>query len=116
VFRGISNHFHRHKRVVSSLGIIPSETLANSDQLFFRSPGFSGLAFSGIGVGSMIVIIAEPLIRKWINSHKNDPETGSPPPEASTYTNGQKNNLIHVESHMNRIDLCIVSFPVLDIC
>ena len=30
----------------------------------------------------MIVIVAEPLIRKWINSHKNDPETGSPPPEA----------------------------------
>ena len=46
------------------------------------SYGFSGLAFSGIGVGSMITIIAEPLIRKWINSHKNDPETGSPPPEA----------------------------------
>lgn len=46
------------------------------------SPGFSGLAFSGIGVGSMIVIVAEPLIRKWINAHKHDPETGSPPPEA----------------------------------
>ena len=46
------------------------------------SPGLSGLAFSGIGVGSMIVIILEPLIRKWINSHENDPETGSPPPEA----------------------------------
>lgn len=30
----------------------------------------------------MIVIVAEPLIRKWINAHKNDPETGSPPPEA----------------------------------
>ncbi|WPG98977.1 Hypothetical protein R9X50_00177900 [Acrodontium crateriforme] len=46
------------------------------------SPGFSGLAFSGIGVGSMIVIISEPLIRKWINAHKPDPETGHPPPEA----------------------------------
>jgi hypothetical protein len=30
----------------------------------------------------MICIICEPLIRKWINSHKPDPETGSPPPEA----------------------------------
>ena len=30
----------------------------------------------------MIIIVCEPLIRKWINSHKNDPETGSPPPEA----------------------------------
>lgn len=46
------------------------------------SPGFTGLAFSGIGVGGMITIVAEPLIRKWINSHKPDPETGSPPPES----------------------------------
>lgn len=46
------------------------------------SPGFSGLAFCGIGLGSMITIVCEPLIRKWINSHKNDPETGSPPPES----------------------------------
>ncbi len=32
----------------------------------------------------MIVIVCEPLIRKWINSHKPDPESdnGSPPPEA----------------------------------
>lgn len=30
----------------------------------------------------MIVIVCEPLIRKWINSHKIDPETGSVPPEA----------------------------------
>ena len=29
-----------------------------------------------------MAIIAEPLVRKWINSHKVDPETGSPPPEA----------------------------------
>ena len=48
------------------------------------SPGLSGLAFCGIGVGSMIVICAEPLIRKMINAHKPDPEseTGDPPPEA----------------------------------
>lgn len=30
----------------------------------------------------MIVICAEPLIRKLINSHKPNPETGTPPPEA----------------------------------
>lgn len=46
------------------------------------SSGFSGLAFSGIGVGSMIVICSEPLIRKWINAHKVDPATGKVPPEA----------------------------------
>lgn len=48
------------------------------------SPGVSGLAFCGIGVGSMIVICCEPLIRKMINAHKADPEseTGDPPPEA----------------------------------
>jgi hypothetical protein len=48
------------------------------------SPGLSGLAFCGIGVGSMIVIVSEPLIRKMINAHKPDPEseTGDVPPEA----------------------------------
>nr|POF01194.1 efflux pump fub11 [Quercus suber] len=46
------------------------------------SPGYSGLAFCGIGVGSMIVICCEPLIRKCINAHKPDPATGNPPPEA----------------------------------
>lgn len=46
------------------------------------SPGIGGLAFVGIGVGSLIVIAAEPLIRKMINAHKPDPETGRPPPEA----------------------------------
>ncbi|KAK4539207.1 hypothetical protein LTR36_000890 [Oleoguttula mirabilis] len=48
------------------------------------SPGVTGLAFCGIGVGSMIVIVSEPLIRKMINAHKPDPEseTGDPPPEA----------------------------------
>ncbi|TKA75423.1 hypothetical protein B0A49_05036 [Cryomyces minteri] len=44
--------------------------------------GFTGLAFCGIGCGSLIVIASEPLIRKIINSHKPDPETGKPPPEA----------------------------------
>ena len=46
------------------------------------TPGLAGLAFSGIGVGSLIVIFSEPLIRKMIHAHKPDPETGSPPPEA----------------------------------
>ncbi|KAK4503757.1 hypothetical protein PRZ48_004672 [Zasmidium cellare] len=46
------------------------------------SPGFSGLAFTGIGVGSMITIVCEPLIRRLINSHQKDPETDRPYPEA----------------------------------
>ncbi|EME46603.1 hypothetical protein DOTSEDRAFT_70575 [Dothistroma septosporum NZE10] len=46
------------------------------------SSGFTGLAFCGIGVGGMIVIISEPLIRKMINAHKKDPETDKPYPEA----------------------------------
>ena len=46
------------------------------------SPGLQGLAFCGIGVGSLITIISEPLIRKMINAHAPDPETGKPPPEA----------------------------------
>lgn len=46
------------------------------------SPGISGLAFCGIGLGNMITIASEPLIRKWINSHPNDPATGVPAPEA----------------------------------
>ena len=44
--------------------------------------GIGGLAFCGIGTGSLMVIVGEPLIRKWINSHKLDPETGKVPPEA----------------------------------
>lgn len=47
------------------------------------SPGIGGLAFLGIGVGGFIAILAEPIIRKLINAHKPDPETGRPPPEAS---------------------------------
>lgn len=45
--------------------------------------GQTGLAFLGIGLGTMLGIIAEPLFRKMINSHKKDPETGKVPPEAS---------------------------------
>jgi len=46
------------------------------------SQGITGLAFVGIGVGTMIAIITEPLARKIINSHKKDPNTGRVPPEA----------------------------------
>ena len=46
------------------------------------SLGISGLAFIGIGIGTIIIICCEPLIRRMINSHKPDPETGKPPPEA----------------------------------
>lgn len=46
------------------------------------TPGFTGLSFCGIAVGSTIVIICEPLIRKIINSHKLDPVTGEKAPES----------------------------------
>lgn len=42
----------------------------------------SGLAFVGIGIGSMSIIVLEPLIRRMINAHQADPDTGGPPPEA----------------------------------
>ncbi|PQE22401.1 major facilitator superfamily transporter protein [Rutstroemia sp. NJR-2017a BVV2] len=48
------------------------------------SLGQTGLAFLGIGLGTMLSIVTEPLIRRMINSHKIDPETGKVPPEAST--------------------------------
>lgn len=46
-------------------------------------PGTSGLAFLGIGVGTMIAIVMEPVWRRIVNSHKKDPETGRVPPEAT---------------------------------
>ncbi|KAH8886497.1 MFS general substrate transporter [Thozetella sp. PMI_491] len=46
-------------------------------------PGISGLAFVGIGVGSTIAIVMEPVWRKIINSHEKDPETGRAFPEAT---------------------------------
>ncbi|KAI1487018.1 major facilitator superfamily transporter [Biscogniauxia mediterranea] len=46
-------------------------------------PGLSGLAFCGIGIGTMTVICGEPVLRKIINSHPKDPETGRAPPEAT---------------------------------
>jgi MFS family permease len=45
--------------------------------------GFTGLAFSGIGLGTMIVICTEPLARRLINLHPKDPATGKVTPEAS---------------------------------
>lgn len=45
-------------------------------------PGFVGLAYCGIGIGSLITIALEPVIRRVINSHKIDPQTGRIPPEA----------------------------------
>ncbi|KAJ5748171.1 uncharacterized protein N7511_009867 [Penicillium nucicola] len=44
--------------------------------------GLSGLAFVGIGIGVVLTIACEPLIRRLINSHAIDPETGKPAPEA----------------------------------
>lgn len=46
------------------------------------SSSISGLAFCGIGLGSIITISCEPLLRRLINSHAKDPETGEVPPEA----------------------------------
>lgn len=46
------------------------------------SAGISGLAFTGLAVGCFLVIGTEPLLRRMINSHKKDPETGKVPPEA----------------------------------
>jgi hypothetical protein len=47
------------------------------------SQGIAGLAFVGIGVGTMLAIVTEPIARRVVNSHKKDPETGRVPPEAS---------------------------------
>lgn len=46
------------------------------------SAGISGLAFAGMAVGCFVVIGSEPLVRRMINAHKKDPETGKVPPEA----------------------------------
>ncbi|CAI7632155.1 unnamed protein product [Penicillium pancosmium] len=46
------------------------------------SLGLSGLAFLGIGIGVLITIACEPLVRRLINSHEKDPETGKVHPEA----------------------------------
>ncbi|GAQ44558.1 hypothetical protein AtubIFM55763_004340 [Aspergillus tubingensis] len=45
------------------------------------TPGIGGLAYLGIGCGSVLTIAFEPILRKIINSHKKD-ATGKVPPEA----------------------------------
>jgi hypothetical protein len=47
------------------------------------SLGMTGLAFVGIGVGTMLAIVTEPLARRLVNSHAKDPDTGRVGPEAS---------------------------------
>jgi hypothetical protein len=47
------------------------------------SSGMTGLAYCGIGLGAMIIILAEPLLRRLINSHSKDPKTGQVSPEAA---------------------------------
>lgn len=49
------------------------------------SPGFTGLAFCGIGLGTLIIIACEPLIRRVVNMHAKDPKTGRAPPEAQIF-------------------------------
>lgn len=47
------------------------------------SPGIAGLAFVGIGTGTMIGILSEPLVRRIVNAQPIDPKTGKPVPEAN---------------------------------
>jgi MFS family permease len=47
------------------------------------APGISGLAFLGIGIGTMVAICLEPLWRRIINAQPKDPATGRAPPEAT---------------------------------
>lgn len=46
------------------------------------SPGFSGLAFTGLAIGCFIIIGAEPLFRRMINAHTLDPANRKLPTEA----------------------------------
>ncbi|OCK83166.1 MFS general substrate transporter [Lepidopterella palustris CBS 459.81] len=46
------------------------------------SPGITGLSYSGLGIGGLITICSEPLIRRMINAHKMDQVTGKVPPES----------------------------------
>ncbi|CAI4219593.1 unnamed protein product [Parascedosporium putredinis] len=47
------------------------------------SPSMTGLSFVGIGIGTLLVICSEPLIRRVINAQPRDPVTGAVLPEAS---------------------------------
>lgn len=46
------------------------------------SAGIAGLAFLGIGLGNLVCIFGEPVLRKLIKRHRVDPETGKVRPEA----------------------------------
>lgn len=46
-------------------------------------PGVTGLSFAGIGIGTMLAIMLEPVWRRIINSHPHEAETGRVAPEAS---------------------------------
>lgn len=46
-------------------------------------PGTTGLAFTGIGIGTVTAIVCEPLLRRIIHAQPRDPETGAILPEAS---------------------------------
>ncbi|GAP90861.1 putative major facilitator superfamily transporter [Rosellinia necatrix] len=46
-------------------------------------PGLTGLSFVGIGIGTTIGILGEPIWRRIINQHPKDPVTGRRPPEAT---------------------------------
>lgn len=48
-------------------------------------PTLSGLSYLGIGIGIVLVIVTEPLIRRVINMWPRDPATGKPPPEAIAF-------------------------------
>ncbi|KAF9894102.1 hypothetical protein FE257_009075 [Aspergillus nanangensis] len=47
------------------------------------STGLSGLAFIGIGIGTVLVVLAEPLCRRLIQLHPVDEKTGQRAPEAA---------------------------------
>lgn len=47
------------------------------------SPGLAGLGYLGIGIGVVLAVISEPLVRKMIQMHRPDPVTGQIPPEAA---------------------------------
>ncbi|KAJ5600183.1 hypothetical protein N7450_001250 [Penicillium hetheringtonii] len=49
------------------------------------TPGLAGLSYCGIGIGTAIAVMLEPLIRKIISLHPNDPQSGRPPPEAAVF-------------------------------
>jgi hypothetical protein len=72
---------------------LPFQTRSNATRCFVSypivfselrgwSPGLTGLSYLGIGIGGVITILSEPLLRRMINAHAKDPATGKPYPEA----------------------------------